>query len=263
MVSVCCYLLGSCTAHLFNCISEHARHVCFYFDYAAISLYSVGAAIAYRQYVFPNEMIGGWYYSLFHYIAAFNSVVCTTMACTSRFGNREILKKILRLSAFAYPYVFDSIPLVIRLTSCHSNDCWDESYELHARQFFLAFITASFFASHFPECIAPGMFDVIGHSHQLFHICGALATNTQLNALMLDMENRREFFEQHDAMPTFFSSLGLFGIVIIMNLIIVAIFSYFRKYPLVFKEMTGSALYRIASSAQLFALNNNNNKKSL
>ena len=35
-----------------------ARHLCFFFDYAALSLYSLGVAIAYKAYLFPRELIG-------------------------------------------------------------------------------------------------------------------------------------------------------------------------------------------------------------
>ncbi|XP_077978134.1 membrane progestin receptor gamma-B-like [Glandiceps talaboti] len=260
-ISICAYLLGSSFAHLFNCLSQYARHVCFFFDYAAISLYSLGAAVAYQYYVFPESMIGGMIYHVYLYIAAFNAIMCTVMACSSRIGNREKTKKIMRLLSFAVPYAYDAIPLLLRLTTCYIQDCWDESFAPHIRQFFCAAIVAFLFASHFPECMAPGRFDVWGHSHQLFHIFGALGTNDQLNAITWDMLNRREILAAYGATPTVFSSFGVFVFVLVANLLTVSIFSYMISHQETLWKYTGRLYFTTHASVQNATTNNNCNFK--
>ena len=42
LVSCCVYPLASSCAHTFSSMSTRARHVCFFFDYGALSLYSLG-----------------------------------------------------------------------------------------------------------------------------------------------------------------------------------------------------------------------------
>ena len=48
-----------------------------------------------------------------------------------------------------------------------------------------------FYGFHFPECLSPGSFDIIGHSHQLFHICGFLANYEQMRACFIDLKSFR------------------------------------------------------------------------
>lgn len=42
LVSACMYPLASSCAHTFSTMSARARHVCFFFDYGALSFYSLG-----------------------------------------------------------------------------------------------------------------------------------------------------------------------------------------------------------------------------
>jgi hypothetical protein len=59
-------------------------------------------------------------------------------------------------------------------------------------------LLASFcYASHLPERVMPGMFDYVGHSHNLLHICGVTATLFQMEGALLDMEVRRPFLTQN------------------------------------------------------------------
>lgn len=42
LLSCCIYPLASSCAHTFSPMSARARHVCYFFDYAALSMYSLG-----------------------------------------------------------------------------------------------------------------------------------------------------------------------------------------------------------------------------
>lgn len=54
----------------------------------------------------------------------------------------------------------------------------------------------------FPE------FSVAGHSHQVFHVCGILGTLFQLEAVSMDMEQRRGLLPVPSSLETF-GSLGM------------------------------------------------------
>lgn len=43
LLSCCLYPLASSCAHTFSTMSARARHICFFFDYGALSFYSLGA----------------------------------------------------------------------------------------------------------------------------------------------------------------------------------------------------------------------------
>lgn len=49
LFSCCIYPLASSCAHTFSTMSPRARHICFFFDYGALSFYSLGECIRSTQ----------------------------------------------------------------------------------------------------------------------------------------------------------------------------------------------------------------------
>ncbi|KAJ8048340.1 Membrane progestin receptor gamma-A [Holothuria leucospilota] len=231
LISCCIYLVTSSWAHLFSCMSEWFRHVCFFMDYGALSVYSFGCALAYNYYVFPTDYLGTWAHKLFVPLAFVNGLCCTMLACSSRLMHEGKLRKIFRMVAFMLPYVCCSVPLLYRMVFCQGMECEAESFVAHKWQFYFAFITSFLYASHFPEVLAPGKFDFIGHSHQIFHVCGCLATYSQFLAVVSDMCTRRELLLAHAPSGTFMSTLGLLGLLVVSNLLIIASFANYIWSP--------------------------------
>ncbi|KAE8618555.1 hypothetical protein XENTR_v10009419 [Xenopus tropicalis] len=227
-LSCCIYPLMSTCAHTFSVMSTKARHICFFLDYGAVSLYSLGAAIAYSAYVFPDRWVGGTFHRWYVFCAVMNTGICTALACYSRIPEvaRPRLSKVLRTTAFAYPYLFDSIPLFYRLFLCSGSGCaQNAALPMHIWHSILAFLTAFLFATHLPERLAPGCFDYVGHSHQLFHVCGILGTYIQMEVLIKDMNLRKKWLMDKDNIPSFSNTLGAWGLGMIMSFIVIACFS--------------------------------------
>lgn len=42
LLPACLYPFASCCAHTFSSMSPRARHICYFLDYGALSLYSLG-----------------------------------------------------------------------------------------------------------------------------------------------------------------------------------------------------------------------------
>ncbi|XP_068131164.1 membrane progestin receptor gamma isoform X2 [Hyperolius riggenbachi] len=228
LLSCCIYPLMSTFAHTFSIMSTQARHMCFFLDYGALSLYSLGSAIAYSAYVFPDRWVNNTFHRWFVPWAVCNTVISTGMSCYSRFPEetRPRLSKVLRTTAFAYPYLFDSIPLFYRLLLCSGDDCThNAALTMHIWHTLLAFLTGFLFATHLPERLAPGCFDYVGHSHQLFHVCGVVGTYIQLESLVLDMNLRRTWLLNSGSFPTIFSTVGAFFWSLLISLLIIIIFS--------------------------------------
>ncbi|XP_077570231.1 membrane progestin receptor gamma-B [Stigmatopora nigra] len=227
IVSSCIYPLASTCAHTFNSMSPRARHMCFYIDYGALSFYSMGSAIAYSAYVFPDKWVNNILHRSFIPISLLNSIICTSLACYSRFPEcqRPRFTKALRIAAFAYPYLFDSIPLLYRVFLCEGDGCTDNDANVfHKIHILLATLTGFLFATHLPERLAPGSFDYIGHSHQLFHVFGVLGTHFQIMAIECDMKSRRPWLLDHSLPITFDNSLGVTLLSLLVNLTIVLLF---------------------------------------
>ncbi|XP_049449304.1 membrane progestin receptor gamma-B-like isoform X2 [Epinephelus fuscoguttatus] len=228
LLTCCIYPLASSCAHTFSSMSVRARHICFFFDYGALSFYSIGSSIIYSAYVFPDKWVNSLFHRCYIPITVINSVICTSVACYSRFPESQSPKfsKYLRVVAFAFPYLFDNIPLFYRVFLCVGEGCTDNDTNiLHYYHIALAFLTGFLFATHLPERLAPGSFDYIGHSHQLFHVCGILGTHFQMKAAEQDMVTRRPWLLEHSIPITFANSLGVALLCVVVNLIIILLYS--------------------------------------
>uniref|UniRef100_A0A3B3BPT2 Progestin and adipoQ receptor family member Va n=1 Tax=Oryzias melastigma TaxID=30732 RepID=A0A3B3BPT2_ORYME len=226
--SCCIYPLASSCAHTFSSMSARARHICFFFDYGALSFYSLGSAVVYSAYVFPDKWANSYFHQCYIPIAVFNTIICTVLACYSRFPECRSPKfsKFLRVIAFAYPYLFDHIPLFYRVFLCSGEGCTDnETNKLHYNHVALAFLTGFLFATHLPERLAPGSFDYIGHSHQLFHVCAILGTHFQMQAVEQDMAIRRPWLSSNSIPITFANSMGPALLCVVLNCLVIALFS--------------------------------------
>nr|ALL41460.1 membrane progestin receptor gamma [Bostrychus sinensis] len=243
LLSVCMYPLASSCAHTFSSMSARARHICFFFDYGALSFYSLGSAITYSFYVFPDKWTNSTFHQYFIPIAVVNTIICTGLACYSRLGlpflqyNHDIVKRFpesqspkfskgLRVLAFAYPYLFDNIPLFYRVFLCTGEGCTNnDTNVLHVYHIALAFLTGFLFATHLPERLAPGSFDYIGHSHQLFHVCAILGTHSQMQAIEQDMMIRKSWLLENSMPFTFGGSIGAALLCLVTNLTTIFLFS--------------------------------------
>ncbi|NXF00982.1 MPRGB protein, partial [Smithornis capensis] len=223
LLTCCLYPLASSCAHTFSTMSSRARHICYFCDYGALSTYSLGSALAYSAYVFPMEWIGSTFHHCYVPMAVVNTLISTSLSCYSRFleVERPRLSKFSRTLAFVYPYLFDSIPLFYRLYLCAWQGCSEGSIPLHVRHTGCAFLTCLIFSTRLPESLAPGHFDYIGHSHQVFHVCGILGTHFQLEAIMRDMAER----QSQILLPSSLHTLCSMGICMAGNVAVIGICS--------------------------------------
>uniref|UniRef100_A0A8D2LQE1 Progestin and adipoQ receptor family member 5 n=2 Tax=Varanus komodoensis TaxID=61221 RepID=A0A8D2LQE1_VARKO len=208
-------------------MSVRTRHVCFFLDYGALTLYSLGSAVAYSAYIFPEEWAGSAFHQSYVSFAVLNTIISTTLSCYSRFTEMGQLKfsKAIRTFAFAYPYVYNSVPLYYRLYLCTVRGCSEKAISMHYMHTAFAWLTCFLFVTHLPERLAPGRFDFIGHSHQLFHICGIIGTRFQMEALLVDMTERREQLLPYMPAPNFSQTIGPVLASTVVSLIIIAAFS--------------------------------------
>ncbi|XP_074652636.1 membrane progestin receptor gamma-like isoform X2 [Tubulanus polymorphus] len=221
------YLMASSFAHIFSAMSVLSRHVCFFMDYASLSLYSFGSAVAYRTYCLPDGAYVANYGNYYLYAAVCNAILCTVFSCLSRYLKLSPLLTTCRMMSFLFPYIYDNIPIIYRLAFCHGEDlgCQSDGLRLHFGQYFFSLLAGLAYCSHLPERIRPGTFDFIGHSHQIFHVMGAIASYLQIKATMSDSAARKSFILKHD--QTIPSSQWLFALTAFLSVVNVAIIVYF------------------------------------
>ncbi|KAK4329350.1 hypothetical protein Pmani_000299 [Petrolisthes manimaculis] len=227
MIAACCYPLMSCLAHAFSCLSITATHICFCLDYLAISMYSWAVAYLYYSYCFPPHLQNTFFSQIFMPVAALNTILATLSASLSRFLHTPGLQKALRVTAFVVPYLWDSYPLLLWLYTCDiTNDSCADSRFYHLGQFACVFIATFFYASHFPELLAPGKFDYVGHSHNIMHVFTILATNEQMHAVLIDLKHKRSALEASQWLPTPAWAQLATPLLILCNSIIVLAFAF-------------------------------------
>ncbi|KAK2501478.1 hypothetical protein MC885_015456, partial [Smutsia gigantea] len=86
MGTSCVYPLASSCAHTFSSMSSNARHICYFLDYGAVNLFSLGSAIAYGAYAFPDALVRSTFHDCYVTLAVLNTVLSTGLSCYSRLG---------------------------------------------------------------------------------------------------------------------------------------------------------------------------------
>jgi predicted membrane channel-forming protein YqfA (hemolysin III family) len=219
LLTLCLYPAVSATAHVFSCASYWSRHVCFFLDYAALSLYALSVAAAFRIYAFPPSLLGGWCAQLYLPVAAIIAVLSLVGSCCSRFIKSKIAQKSVRFLSFAAPCIFDILPTTYGLM-LDKNVFGPEFATLYCRMLLLTMLSAIIYCLHVPERFFPGNFDIIGHSHQWFHIFAALGSYDQMNIFL----HRLNAGITHDCCPMQFTVLSIMIVVLLTN---IGVFVYF------------------------------------
>uniref|UniRef100_A0A8D0DSG7 Progestin and adipoQ receptor family member 9 n=1 Tax=Salvator merianae TaxID=96440 RepID=A0A8D0DSG7_SALMN len=236
-----CYASGvlltfamSCTAHVFSCISLRLRAAFFYLDYASISYYGFASTVAYYYYLLPGlsllepgalgrylQQRLGWHVDCRAPIAAYSALVlpvafalavaCTVACCKSR------------SECCAYPFAVRTFVFVMPLSMACPIMLESLLFDLHGhnptlfvhfyRRYFWLLVAAFFNVSKIPERIQPGLFDIIGHSHQLFHIFTFLSIYDQ----MFYVEEGLRLFlrDPPPTQPTFAGTVGYMLLLIL------------------------------------------------
>ena len=208
--SVCAYLLCSSLAHLFNCMTPRVRHICFYLDYAAISMYGIGGACATFYYLrsFRSGFLLFDSPNLFLSLASVWSVLACYINCASRHRWDRVKYKV-RTLALSVPFLYGNLPTYYRFIECGltGDEC---SYGLlYCFALWTCYlISAVLNATRVPERYYPSTFDIVGHNHQWVHVITTFGTVSHILAVFNDLTERREDLKIHFRQVTFLSSLG-------------------------------------------------------
>ena len=218
--------LMSAGAHLFNSMSSKTRHVCFFFDYAAISVHAFCAGQAY--YFYSRPVNSDWLifrsYPTFVFICTIVSCLSIYSCCASRHRWIEY-KFLIRTGTFMASFFVNTLPYWARMWDCQSEiDCNAVSIPYFKREVMFFAVAALANGSRLPERLIPGVFDFCGQSHHFLHILCAIGTVDEFTALYLDMLGRRKELEL-SAFPTFTNSLLLTLLVVAANVTIVLWFT--------------------------------------
>ncbi|XP_056299178.1 membrane progestin receptor epsilon [Pseudoliparis swirei] len=215
-IGVFCLLMASSMAHLLNSMSLVVREVCFFVDYGTISSYTVGSSLAYYYYIHPRAGIvetGGrngshmdlkpehaesltssdaildfsvFFETFYVPSACVVAIICVLSCCNTRQRWRRH-RYLIRTFVFLLPFLVSSTPIFYRLLTTSSFAASTSMSSFFYRHCLWLLMSAVFNISKFPERLAPGRFDIWGHSHQWFHCCTFLSILDELHMIKTEV----------------------------------------------------------------------------
>ncbi len=203
----------SAMAHLFHSKSPFYHYTCFSYDYMGVAVHfqavaiichhGAGKALFYNHFAYP--------YLIIHSI--FCVLVYTVLALAKLHFELPYSpkRKASMVGIGLVTGVFTNLPLFYESYEQYpqiSASCWNHWYAVGCY-----IIAISIFAMELPEKIFPGYFDIIGHSHQWWHIVCTYASVTSAYVTYEDALNK----PPEDVSPT-----GL-GLIILSTLLVVTI----------------------------------------
>ncbi len=228
-----CFWLGACTyaafssvAHLLACKSFTVRSVVFMVDYLGIAMYAFGGGLTSFFYQPPTGSFWfreKWTLLIVKLIFGVNA---TVMCSLSRFFCVK-QRFVIRTIAFSFPYLIVVAPFLHRMQVCFTEgrDCIPETLHFHVLGFVLTITLTFFFVTKIPERFAPGRFDLMGQSHQLFHIAAAALTSVQMYMFPIEAQLRKDELTKFPGFyPTFNSTFLLYILVQVFGVLTITIF---------------------------------------
>ena len=220
----------SSIAHLLSCMSERGYKICFFFDYAAVSLYTFTSSQA--MFFYARPMNTQWIIfespSLYLCLAALFSFLLTYGCCKTDAAVNKFSTLLRALSALV-SWIFGTLPFIVGVTlcSCHVTSsscralaaCSSESVSYYLRHVFYTILAGFMYSSRLPERLFRGRFDLIGNSHHFLHLCIPLATEyafkiMDLNVSYLKNEN---LLEETNAYVSLVNTMGVAVLVMFVN----------------------------------------------
>ncbi|XP_073034518.1 heptahelical transmembrane protein 3-like isoform X1 [Primulina eburnea] len=179
-------LIFSTTSHLFSCHSRRFYYFFWRLDYAGISLMIVGSFFAPLYYTFLDHPY--WRFLYLSSITLIGILVVTTLLAPS-LSNGEY--RGFRAALFLCMGFSGVIPAThgVVLHWDHPQLVASLGYEIAMGM--LYGLGVVFYVTRIPERWMPGAFDILGHSHQIFHVFVVAAALTHCAATLIIMDWRQ------------------------------------------------------------------------
>nr|XP_002125627.4 membrane progestin receptor gamma-A-like [Ciona intestinalis] len=170
---------GSSLAHTFNCLTPGAREACFCCDYGCIAIQCIGLATCFTFYICPYTCViphtGSYHLAYFAIIVG--SMMAVPIVCYSRLPYVPY-RYVLRIAVYVVLYTSLCLPCFYKYLTFtpepQFKTCGIAISDESRRNFFeltcIMALSATVNGLRFPERILPGWFDIVGHSHQIFHV---------------------------------------------------------------------------------------------
>ena len=183
-------LTFSSIAHLIHSKSRHINYTVFLIDYLGVCFWVYGTGI---MTVFGISEASIYPYVKDYYLKwqCFCTLINYVNICAAKLWYAHDLgnprRTIMVVGGIGGQFTMNSIPFSWRYYTCMiDQNCHISSLNHVTYVILMFFIVALLFMLRQPEKTWPGKFDIIGGSHQLFHIAVIFAQTVELSALYTD-----------------------------------------------------------------------------
>lgn len=181
----CVCLLTSGVCHLLGCCQRHIAEMVWRFDYAGIAVLIVASFVPAMYYAFLCQPFWRHFY-LISTVSMGVAVISTSLP--QKFQAREY--RFIRAVVFTMLGMWGVVP-VTHLLLTHGH-VWAirSAFQLDMLMGLIYLLGAATYACRIPERWYPGKFDIMGHSHQLWHAAVVLAAWVHYCAMMILLQWR-------------------------------------------------------------------------
>ncbi|KAF8066272.1 ADIPOR3 [Scenedesmus sp. PABB004] len=181
----CVCLLTSGTCHLLGCCARHISEMVWRFDYAGIAVLIVASFVPAMYYAF---LCNAFWRNFYLATTVSMGVVVVALSLPSCFQARHY--RAARAGLFTMLGAWGVVPVThLLLTSGH---VWAirAAFQLDIFMGAIYLAGAAIYATRVPERWYPGRFDILGHSHQLWHAAVVAAALVHYRAILILLQWR-------------------------------------------------------------------------
>ncbi|CAJ1086552.1 membrane progestin receptor epsilon [Xyrichtys novacula] len=239
-IGVFCLLMASSMAHLLNSMSLVVREAGIVkrgsHNGSHMELEHEPAEPLTSSYAIPEF---GMFFDTFYIPSAcLVAIICILSCCNTRQRWRKH-RYVIRTLVFLLPFLVSSTPVFYRLLTRSPYSSTSSSFAASSststffyRHCFWLVVSAVFNISKFPERLAPGRFDIWGHSHQWFHCCTFLSILDELHMIKAEVKAillSPTLLLPHDTLPLLPGPTvaSTYGVMLLLQTTIISIIVWF------------------------------------
>jgi predicted membrane channel-forming protein YqfA (hemolysin III family) len=189
-----CFMIQSSKsafAHLFHSKSRYVHYVAFMADYIGVTFAGVGVSLVLFSCAdrTGNGLFDRIFIPLLFGVAYLNFVNTCIVKTVYGSNSHKIERKLIQLAMMIVHASIGIVPLIPRYLACYrESTCAISSLNHVTSAVVVTSILPAFYVNTFPECLCPGRFDIVGQSHQIFHVLGTVSEILTLRAAHRDVD---------------------------------------------------------------------------
>lgn len=214
--SICCLLSTSLSvlAHIFHTKSSNLHQFLFLLDYVGVSMYGYVTGLIAIQYFSDAELyrtISPFFFITHWVFCLLESIVMCVLKLHLGEKSGHLTRKWTIILMYALHAVLISSTVAGKYWRYLNGDTTHTASLTRFNWIYLTFTLEGLaYACHVPEVMFPGSFDIVGQSHQIFHVIATVTQTLQIQAVHSEIQLGNASYVDQDATKLGVSTALLF-----------------------------------------------------